>query len=73
MRNITVAVSDGAYRRARVWAAQHDTSISAVVGYCIEHLPGMPVAQQAVASLKSNSIITQTDETANSDFRAVKL
>jgi hypothetical protein len=46
MRNITVAVSDQAYRRARVWAAQRDSSISAIVQYCIERLPGLPIANQ---------------------------
>ena len=30
MRNITVAVSDDSYRKARIWAAKRDTSVSAV-------------------------------------------
>jgi len=46
MRNITVAVSDTAYRDARVWAARHDTSISAAVQYLIERLPRLPIAQR---------------------------
>jgi len=50
MPNITVTVSEDAYREARVWAAQNDTSISAVVQYCIERLPGMPIAQTAAAA-----------------------
>ena len=31
MRNITVSLPDDCYTRARVWAAQRDTSVSAVV------------------------------------------
>jgi hypothetical protein len=50
MPNITVTVSEEAYRRARVWAAENDTSISAVVQYCIERLPGLPIAQTAAAA-----------------------
>jgi hypothetical protein len=52
MPNITVTVSEEAYRNARVWAAQNDTSISAVVQYCIERLPGLPIAQSAAASTR---------------------
>lgn len=51
-RNITVAVSDSAYRSARHWAAKHDTSISAIVEGCIERLPGLKVAQETVADIK---------------------
>jgi hypothetical protein len=50
MPNITVTVSEGVYRNARVWAAQNDTSISAVVQYCIERMPGLPIAQRAAAA-----------------------
>jgi hypothetical protein len=47
MRNITVTVSDQSYRQARVWAAQRDTSVSAVVQYLLQTLPGMPRAEKA--------------------------
>ncbi len=50
MPNITVTVSEAAYRAARIWAAENDTSVSAAVQYCIEHLPRLPIAQQAVAN-----------------------
>jgi hypothetical protein len=46
-KNITVTVSTEAYRQARIWAAQHDTSISAVVEYLIQTLPGIPRAARA--------------------------
>jgi hypothetical protein len=41
MRNITVAVSDDAYRQARIWAAKNDTSVSAVVQDLLLNLPGL--------------------------------
>ena len=47
MRNITVTVSDEAYRQARVWAANHDTSVSAVVQYLLTTLPGIARAANA--------------------------
>jgi ATP-dependent Clp protease adapter protein ClpS len=49
MRNITVTVSDQTYRQARVWAAQRDTSVSAVVTYLLHTLPGMSRAEAASA------------------------
>lgn len=45
MRNVTVAVSDTAYRQTRIRAARHDTFISAVVSYCLERLPGLPITK----------------------------
>jgi hypothetical protein len=41
MRNITVTIPDDSYRRARVWAARRDTSVSAIVKYLLETLPGI--------------------------------
>jgi hypothetical protein len=41
MRNITVCIPDDAYLRARIWAAERDTSVSAVVRYLLETLPGI--------------------------------
>lgn len=42
MRNITVAISDTSYREARIWAASHDTSISAIVQFLLEVLSRIP-------------------------------
>jgi hypothetical protein len=39
MKNITVAVSESTYIRARVWAAEHQTSVSAVVAFLLQTLP----------------------------------
>ena len=40
MKNITVSVPDDVYRNARVAAAQHDTSVSALVVAYLERLSG---------------------------------
>jgi hypothetical protein len=39
MKNITVTVPETTYFKARVWAAEHETSISAVVAYLLAILP----------------------------------
>ncbi|MFZ0337115.1 MAG: hypothetical protein WAL45_03725 [Terracidiphilus sp.] len=39
MKNVTVSISDTAHLRARVWAAEHETSLSAVVAYLLQTLP----------------------------------
>lgn len=39
MKNITVKVTDVAYLRARVWAAEHETTVSAAVTWFLEDLP----------------------------------
>jgi hypothetical protein len=59
MKNITVSVPDETYRQARVWAAKRDTSLSAVVKYLLETLPGIPRA----ARLFSRQI--ESESTAN--------
>jgi hypothetical protein len=38
-RNVTVAVSERSYYEARVHAARHSMSLSALVGFILEHLP----------------------------------
>ncbi len=38
MKNITISVSNTVHRNARVWAARHDTSVSAVVAFLLENL-----------------------------------
>src|SRR6202041_1396569 len=42
IKNITVAISDTAYREARVWAAAHDTSISCIVQFLLGVIPRIP-------------------------------
>ena len=48
-RNITVSVSESTYHQARVWAARHCTSISAVAQFLLENLP---VVSRAVHTLR---------------------
>jgi hypothetical protein len=55
MPNITVTVSESAYRQARIWAALNATSVSAVVQYCIERLPRLRIAQAAAAATARRS------------------
>ena len=47
MRNITVSVSDETYIQTRIWAAQRDTSISAIVHYLLQTLPSVTRAVRA--------------------------
>jgi len=56
MRNITVSLPDDCYTRARVWAAQRDTSVSAVVRYLLETMPGVPRAVKAFPIVNFNPI-----------------
>jgi hypothetical protein len=39
MKNITVTVHEETYREARVWAAQENTTVSALVRRFLESLP----------------------------------
>lgn len=51
MKNITVSVSDNGYLGARIWAAAHGTSISAIVQHCIEHLPNLKWTAEIVMDM----------------------
>jgi hypothetical protein len=64
MRNITVTVSDETYRQARVWAAQRDTSVSGVVAYLLQTLPGIKRAAIAFA-VKPNPAASTPSSTAS--------
>jgi hypothetical protein len=64
MRNITVTVSDETYRQARVWAAQRDTSVSGVVAYLLQTLPGISRAAAAFA-VKPSPAASAHSSTAN--------
>jgi|SRR5580658_9372697 hypothetical protein len=39
MKNITVSIDDDTWRRARLWAANRDTSVSAIVRCILTSLP----------------------------------
>lgn len=36
MKNVTLSLPDGVARWARIWAAEHDTSVSKIVGQLLE-------------------------------------
>jgi hypothetical protein len=40
MKNITISIDDETYRNARIWAALHGTSVSAVVRDLLKRLRG---------------------------------
>jgi hypothetical protein len=46
MKNITVAVPESTWLKARVWAAQRGTSVSAVVAWLLTILPAHKGAAQ---------------------------
>jgi hypothetical protein len=73
MRNITVTVSDQSYRQARVWAAQRDTSVSAVVQYLLQTLPGISRATTAfpVAKPPQNSPAAAQSDTLSIEKTAI--
>ena len=65
MRNITVAVSDAVYRDARVWAAQHGTSISATVQRLLEHLPTLERAPRAAGKADRTPAVAPLADTVS--------
>jgi plasmid stability protein len=65
MRNITVNIPDETYRRARIWAAQRDTSVSAVVNYLLETLPSQKRAFHTVPASTVNPAQAVDKSTSN--------
>lgn len=62
MKNITVTISDKGYHAARVWAAEHRTSLSKTVAFILDHLPYIPIPSRAFPLGKSS--IAKTSESA---------
>lgn len=67
MRNVTVCITDDGYRRARVWAAQRDTTLSAVVTRLLETMPGMaranafyPIGNQTTSQSQRSAPVQTT-------------
>jgi hypothetical protein len=56
MPNITVTIPADVYRSARIWAAERDTSVSAVVKYLLGTLPGIKRSNLAFPARNSNPI-----------------
>jgi plasmid stability protein len=61
VKNLTISLPDDVYRRARVRAAEHDTSVSALVREFLEKLEETPsdferrkrIQQEVLATVKS--------------------
>jgi hypothetical protein len=59
-RNVTLAISHEAHHKARLWAAQYDVSLSAVVSALLEGLPTNPNARRAANAISHKTAITDT-------------
>ncbi len=55
MKNITVTISDQGYYAARVWAAEHRTSLSKTVAFILDHLRSIPIASRAFPANKPST------------------
>lgn len=62
MKNITVTISDKGYYAARVWAAEHRTSLSKTVAFILDNLRFIPIAASAFPAGKSSA--AKTSESA---------
>ena len=58
MKNITVSISNQGYDAARVWAAEHRTSLSKTVAFILENLPNIPMGSQAFPRHKPSAAKT---------------
>jgi len=58
MKNITVTISDKGYHAARVWAAEHRTSLSKTVALILDNLPYIPLASSAFPAGKPSAART---------------
>lgn len=54
MPNITVTVSQSVYTDARVFAAQKNTSVSAIVQFCLQNLNNLRFGTEAVFVMARN-------------------
>jgi hypothetical protein len=70
MRNITVTVSDKAYREARVWAAERDSSLSRIVAYLIQTLPN--IRRAVIAFPVAKTAVIRPETTPNDAFSTPK-
>lgn len=74
MKNITVSVDEDTYRRARIRAAELDTSVSAMVREYLETLAAKPAAQDAGVSTPAVRTVSKEEfariEQLEKDVRA---
>ena len=55
MKNITVSISNQGYDAARVWAAEHRTSLSKTVAFILDNLRDIPMASRAFPLAKPSA------------------
>ena len=54
-RNVTLAISNEAHHKARVWAALNDVSLSAVLSAVLESLPSSPNAARCAQRIRQRT------------------
>jgi len=54
MPNITVTVDQTVYSDARVFAARHNTSVSAIVQFCLQNLNNLRFGTESVVVMARN-------------------
>ncbi len=60
-KNVTVAIPSTVHRKARIWAARHNTSLSAVVAHLLGDLDALvKVRQQHDANNPAQHDVSQT-------------
>jgi len=59
MKNVTVSITEESYRKARIFAAEHNSSLSAMVEFLLENLP--VVSRAVVRLIETRSVSTHRD------------
>jgi hypothetical protein len=59
MKNVTVSITEESYRSARIFAAERNTSLSAMVEFLLENLP--TVSRAVVRLIETRSVSTHRD------------
>ncbi|MCH2156114.1 MAG: DUF6364 family protein [Opitutales bacterium] len=62
MKNITVSLDNDAYRNARVFAAEHDTSVSALVKEYLQSLTDTSKHQQIELTQRQDALLKAITE-----------
>jgi hypothetical protein len=64
MKNVTVSITEESFRRARIFAAQRNSSLSAMVEFLLENLP--TVSRAVVKLIETRSVSTHREEPLDS-------
>jgi len=71
-RNVTLAISPEAHLKARLWAAHHDVSLSALISTLLEGLSSNPNAERAAARIHQQRANPAPTPTPTPSFIPVK-